>query len=84
MLQLFKKIVAIRLPAHTSYRTQVLDYSVLSPFKNSFRNLLNKRDLFDKAEKPNDVYNLCEIINKSYVEAVTAQNIFKRFEAYGV
>ena len=42
-LQFLKKnnIVVTALPAHTIYRTQVLDYSIFSPFKTYLRNALN-------------------------------------------
>ena len=32
-----QNIIAYALPAHTSHRTQVLDYSVFSPFKELLR-----------------------------------------------
>ena len=46
-LQLSKKknIVVIALLAHTRHRTQVLDYSIFSPFKTYLRNALNDRVL---------------------------------------
>lgn len=36
-LMLFKEheIIVLELPAHTSHRLQVLEYSVFSPFKNA-------------------------------------------------
>ena len=43
------KIHVVALPAHTSHRTQTLDYSVFSPFKTYLRNAMNDRSLIATA-----------------------------------
>ncbi|PXF46856.1 Pogo transposable element with KRAB domain [Gracilariopsis chorda] len=77
-------IIALCLPAHTSHRTQVLDYSVFSPFNNYFRNYLNERTLCAQDDSRNDVYTICDLLTKAYIRAVTYNNIVKGFEACGL
>lgn len=57
-------IFAIGLPAQRSHRTQVLDYSVLSPFKNKLRNLLIDRAIAQNSEL-NDVYTTSKSLAKA-------------------
>ena len=56
-------IHVIALHAHTSHRTQTLDYSVFSPFKTYLRNAMNERSLGSAAEVRNDIYTLCELLH---------------------
>ena len=77
-------INVVALPAHTSHRTQTLDYSVFSPFKNYLRNSLNDRGLVAGSQQRNDIYTLCEIIHESYKKSVTNTNIVNGFKAWGV
>lgn len=78
-------IVVIALPAHTSHRTQSLDYSVFSPFKAKLTNHLNNRTVYSAMHcARNDVYTLCELIHEAYKEAVTYKNIVNGFRACGV
>ncbi|PXF46225.1 hypothetical protein BWQ96_04010 [Gracilariopsis chorda] len=73
VLQLFedKNIVVVGLPAHTSHRTQPLDFSVFYPYKTAFRNELNKSTIFVKDETKNDVYTICELLTNAYNQEVT-------------
>ena len=74
----------IALPAHTSHRTQTLDYSVFSPFKTYLRNAMNERSLASAAEVRNDIYTLCELLHSAYRKAVTYTNIVNGFKGCGV
>lgn len=84
-LQLLKEnnIIAIGRPAHSSRRAQVLDYSVFSPFKNNFCNLLNERTLQNGANW-NDIYTICKILNDAYTFSVRYTNIVIGFAACGI
>lgn len=77
-------VVAVALPAHTSHRTQVLDYTVFSPYKTRFRNLLNKRTVCSDSNVRNDVYSLCEMLHESYKAALTYSNIVNGFRSCGI
>ena len=77
-------IHVIALPAHTSHRTQTLDYSVFSPFKTYLRNAMNERSLASAAEVRNDIYTLCELLHAAYRKSVTYTNIMNGFKGCGV
>lgn len=79
------RVIVVALPAHTSHRTQVLDYTVFSPFKTSLRNALNRRaSVSSSGNFRSDVYTLCEIIHSSYRQALTYDNITKGFKSCGI
>ena len=78
-------ILVVALPAHTSHRMQVLDYTVFSPFKNSLTKRINERIILVGASAMrNDVYTLCELVHEAYKEAVTYKNIVAGFKACGI
>jgi len=77
-------VIVVALLAHTSHRTQVLDYNVFSPYNSYFRNAPNRLVVAGGAEKRNDVYTLCEILNDAYNEAVTPKNIINGFRCFGL
>ncbi|CDF33433.1 unnamed protein product [Chondrus crispus] len=77
-------IVVVGLPAHTSHRTQVLDYSVFSSFKTFFRSTLNRRAIGATNECRNDIYTLCEMLHEAYKRSVTYNNIVSGFKACGI
>ena len=77
-------ILAYALPAHTSHRTQVLDYSVFSPLKAYIRSQWSKRLHGTQAQRANDCFTLCEILHKAYLNSVTYKNIVNGFDACGV
>ena len=85
-LELLKRnnIFVIALPAHTSHRTQVLDYSIFSPFKTYLRNALNERVLTTSGSVRNDIYTLCELVHDAYKRAWTYNNIVSGFLACGL
>lgn len=85
-LQLLKdhRIIVVGLPAHTSHRTQVLDYTVFSAFKTSFRNLLNHRAATVSYTQRNDVYTVCELLHTAYKKSLTYDNITKGFKCCGI
>lgn len=56
------KIIAYALLAHTSHRTQVLDYSVLYLLKEHLRKQWNMRLIGTQAERANDWFTLCEMV----------------------
>jgi len=70
------------LPSLTSHRTQVLDYSIFSPFKTHLRNALNERTILNAGS--NDVYTLCEMLHTAYKQSVTYSNILNGFNACGI
>ena len=72
------------LPAHSSHWTQVLDFSIFSPFKTKLRNALNAGILASTGLVRNDIYTLCELIHNAYKDCVTYSNIFNCFKACGV
>lgn len=86
LLKCFKDnlIIAVGLPAHTSHRTQVLDYKVFSRFKTAFRNFLNERASFATSVQLNDVSTVCELLHLAYLQSVTYSNIISGFKACGV
>lgn len=55
-------VFVVALPAHSSQRTQLLDFSICSSFKNSF----NDRILGINKEQRNDIFTLCEMMHKLY------------------
>ena len=77
-------IVVVGLPAHSSHRTQVLDYAVFSPFRTFLRNRLNQRVYTEGAGSLNDIYTLCELIGEAYKSSVSYCNIVNGFKAVGV
>ena len=77
-------IIAYALPAHTSHRTQVLDYAIFSPFKEYLRSQWSMRLLGTQAERSNDCFTLCDMLHKAYAEAVTYKNIVNGFSACGL
>ena len=77
-------IIAYALPAHTSHRTQVLDYSVFSPFKEKLRQEWSKRLIGTQAMRINDAFTLCEMVNHAYRKSVTQTNIIDGFHACGL
>lgn len=83
MLQL-NNIIPYALPAHTSHRTQVLDYSVFSPFKESLRWQWSMRVQGTQALHANDCYTLCEMVHNAYRKAVTQTNIIDGFHGCGL
>lgn len=70
-------------PAHKSHHTQVLDYSVFSPFKTSFKDMLNRLALSDVGERK-DIHTVCEILHAAYRKAMTAENIISAFKICGI
>lgn len=86
VLRMFKDagIACVALPAHTSHRTQVLDYSVFAPFKNELRNLVNKRAVVAADGRRNDIYTLCEILHEAYKVSLTYRNVVNGFQAVGI
>ena len=85
-LQLLRShgIITIGLPAHTSHRLQVLDYTVFSPFKTEFRNGMNRRALIQTEHTRNDVYLVCEMLKVAYYKYVTFRNIVAGFKSCGL
>ena len=85
-LHLLKKnnIVVIALPAHTSHRTQVLDYSIFSRFKTYLRNALNDRVLATAGSMRNGIYTLCELVHDAFKRALIYSNIVSGFLACGL
>lgn len=77
-------LIAAVLPAHNSHRTQVMNYTVFSPFKTSIKNEINKRTPFVSKEHRSDVYTLCDLLHFIYIKAVTYKNIFNEFRACGL
>ena len=77
-------IVAYALPAHTSHRTQVLDYSVFSSLKAYVREKWSRSLHATQALRANDCFTLCEILHTAYSNAVTCKNIVNGFHACGV
>lgn len=60
----FHNISTVAMLAHPRHRAQVLEYTLLSPYKNRFRNLLDERVLVREGDLRNDVYTLCEVIHE--------------------
>ena len=78
------KIHVLALPAHTSHRTQTLDYSVFSPFKTSLRNSMNDISLIATVEVRNDIYTLRELLHSAYHKSVTYTNIVNGLKGCGL
>lgn len=77
-------IVVIALPALSSRRTQVLDFSIFSPLKTELCNALNERILVPEGSVRNDVYTLFELIHNAYKESGTYSNRVNCFKACGL
>lgn len=71
-------VINISLPARTSYRTQMVDGSVFSPFEEELTQLLNMQ-LVDVVNQKvqNYVFTLCKLVGVAYLDAVTPRNIIK-------
>lgn len=74
----------VALPAHTSHRTRMVEYSMLSSFKNAVRKDLNCRTISAESYKINDGYSLCEIMQTSYLQDLTIINIVSGLHSYGL
>jgi hypothetical protein len=79
-------IVVLALPAHTSHRTQVLDYTVFAPLKTEFRSLLDGRCMnsASNSELNNNLYTFCEFLSKAYFKSLSRSNIVSGFKHTGV
>lgn len=77
-------IIAIGLPAHTSHRLQVLDYTVFTPFKTYFREFLNPRAVVVSKNCRNDIYTVSQLLNIPYWKAMSYDKIVQGFKSCGV
>lgn len=85
-LKLFQEnnIVVVSLPAHTSHALQPLDVGVFSPLKNAFRSALNRRVVVAKRTTRNDIFTICELLQRAFHQAVTPSNIIAGFRGTGL
>lgn len=74
-------IIAIALPAHTSHRTQVLNYFIFSLFKTYLRNAFNERLMTTAGAGRNNVSTVCELVHDAYKRALKYNNIVSDFLA---
>ncbi len=86
VLSLFRDndIIVASLPAHTTLALQPLDVVVFGSMKNEFRNLLSKRSVTQTSNKKNDVYTLCELLEKACLESMTPSNMIAGFSHAGL
>jgi DDE superfamily endonuclease len=79
-------IAVLALPAHTSHKTQVFDYTVFAPFKIEFRSLLDGRCMnsASNSELNNNLCTFCEFLSKAYFKSLSRSNIVSGFKHTGV
>lgn len=77
-------IIVAGLPAHTSHALQPLDVGVFGPLKQAFRMYLSRRTVITRKDTRNDVFTICELLKKSYYDALTPVNIMKGFRRSGL
>ena len=75
--------MVVAFPAHTSHRTQGLDYSIFSPFNTYLRNALNDRVLTTAGAIRNDISTLCDLVHDAYKRALAYSNIVSGFSRVG-
>ena len=78
------KKVVVGLSAHSSHRTQVLDFAFFAPFKTFLRNGHNRRVYSEGAGIRNDIYTLCELIHEACNSSVSYSHIVNYFKAVGI
>ena len=77
------KVVLFVLPAHTSHITQPLDVSCFAPLKKMY-NSCCKSFLAENKGRVITRYDVCQILSKAFVKAVTPSNAISGFRKTGI
>ena len=77
------KIVLFVLPAHTSHITQPLDVSCFAPLKKMY-NSCCKTFLAENKGRVITRYDVCQILSKAFLKAVTPSNAISGFRKTGI
>lgn len=79
----FNGIVLLTLPTHCSHKLQPLDVTCYAPFKTYYNKAMDEW-MLNHPGVSIDIYNVSEIVGKSYGAAFTPNNIIKGFKHTGI
>lgn len=76
-------IVLVTLPPHCSHKLQPLDVTCFGPFKGYYNKAMDEW-LLNHPGIPVTLYNIADIVGKSFATAFTPSNIIKGFQHTGI